>query len=135
MLPTNGLVEALAIAGTGLSALILFLAGAILFATVRAAILFEVGGVPLYLAVAVGLACLIMGVVWFWARHLRKSRSVAVLQIVVAVISGAVAFFASPDPIGKWLVVIAAVVTVANGLDKLWKAHQAYVSRHNDEHG
>lgn len=81
----------------------------------------EVRGVAVYAGLAVALGCFALGTLVCWARDYRESRFVMIMQVLIAVAAGVVGFFSATDSIARWVVVLAAAVTVANGLDKLRK--------------
>jgi hypothetical protein len=81
----------------------------------------QVGQVPVYLGLSVAIGCLSLGVALFWLRDLRSWRSVAVAQIVIAIIAGTTAFFGTDSNLSKSIGLIAAAVTVANGIKRLWE--------------
>ncbi|HEV2553230.1 MAG TPA: hypothetical protein VGV17_05680 [Bosea sp. (in: a-proteobacteria)] len=82
----------------------------------------EIAGVAVYAGVGVGLACVGLGAVMYWVRDVRKWRSVMVLQVMVGATAGVVAFFATNDFWARGIALLAAVVTVADALEKLRKA-------------
>ena len=91
-------------------------------AAVRQVLLIEVYGTPIYLALAAVICLLTAGILFFVARDIRKWRVVAVVQICVGLAGGTVGYFGASDSSSKWVIAGAAVVTIANGFDKLFKA-------------
>jgi hypothetical protein len=75
---------------------------------------------PVYLILAVVVGLAILGVVVSILRDLRKSRTVAFAQVVVAVIAGTIATFGAPTVMLQTLAVLTAAVVIANGVSKLW---------------
>jgi hypothetical protein len=78
----------------------------------------KIGQFPIYLWLAVGVACLSAGGALLWARDIRAWPSMALLQVFMGCAVGALSFLASEDAAGKWGGLIGAVVVIADGLKK-----------------
>jgi uncharacterized YccA/Bax inhibitor family protein len=89
---------------------------------IRWTLLFEVGGVRIYLALAGIVGCLVLGAVLFWYRDVRSHPLAAISQAIVGAIGGCIAVFTATDQASKWAAVAGAAVTVADGFEKLRKA-------------
>jgi hypothetical protein len=83
------------------------------------ALFLRIGEVPMYLGLSVAAVCLALGGSLFWLRDIRNWRSVAIVQILIAVIAGTVAFFGVETLLSKIIGLVAATVTVANGIKRL----------------
>jgi hypothetical protein len=79
----------------------------------------RIGGLPAYLWVGAGAACFTLGTALLWARDIRSWRSIAVLQVLLGCVVGALAWYASGDAAGKWGGIIGAIIAVADGLKNL----------------
>lgn len=101
---------------------LLLLAGGLGGLLIRQVMLFEVGGLKLYVPVGLSVACFVLGVAIWLYRDLRHSRWVAVLQIIVAVAAGVAAVVAAPEYVSKGVAIGAAAVAVADGIEKLAKS-------------
>ena len=97
--------------------------GLLILAVVAAynSLFLQVGQVPIYLWLSVGIGCLGLGMALFWLGYIRSWRSVAVAQILIAIIAGTMAFFQTDSNVSKSIGLIAAAVTVSNGFKRLWE--------------
>lgn len=100
-------------AGGAISLLIILAAS-----TAYNALFVRIGHVPVYIGLCVAFSCLILGAIVFWLRDLRGWRSVALVQIAVAASAGAFAYFSADGIGGRLIGLIAAAVTVANGIKR-----------------
>ncbi|TIM64343.1 MAG: hypothetical protein E5Y58_26860 [Mesorhizobium sp.] len=127
-LPSTGLDAAVTVgAGLGLASGIALagLGGAMLVVAVRAILVYEVRGVAIYLIASIALAILVMGAILYWLRDVQRILLAGLLQITAALVAGVVAFFSTPDPSGGWIVLIPAVIAIADGIDKLARSARA----------
>lgn len=83
----------------------------------------EVGGVAVYLALLVGIACLAVAGFIYWARDQKNSRLVVILQISVAIAGGVVGVFTAPNLVAGIVVFLGAAVAVTDGYGK-WPKNQ-----------
>jgi hypothetical protein len=79
----------------------------------------KVGGVPVYLGLAVGLGCLVLAAIVY---ALRQSRFVRCLQVLAAIAAGVADFFSANDPVVKILVILVAACAAADGIEKIRNA-------------
>jgi hypothetical protein len=111
-------IETIAV-GAGIIVIIAFylLAGALAGVVVRKVLLFEVGGLQLYVPIGLSLACLAIGTAFWLYRDVRRYW-----QVAVATAAGVVGVLAAPDYITKGVALGGAAVAVADGIEKLAKA-------------
>jgi hypothetical protein len=76
-------------------------------------------GQPVYLVVFVAMGLAALGAVFYVFRDLRKLRTVAALQVAIAVAAGTVSIFGAETLALKALAALAAMVVTANGVSKL----------------
>jgi|ERR1043166_2007750 hypothetical protein len=85
----------------------------------------HVNGIPVYVALVVGLSCLILCALTFVLRDIRNWRSVAWLQIIISVIGTIVLVFGSTLTTSSILGFAAAIFSGANGFKRLYDIDQA----------
>ncbi len=119
----TGASEAIKLAAIGVGYIgivaLLLLAGALGGLVVRQALLFEVGGLQLYVPVGLSIACFALGIAFWLYRDLRRAWQVAMVQVIVAVAAGVAAVIAAPDYFSKGVALAAAAVAVADGIEKI----------------
>jgi hypothetical protein len=88
----------------------------------------RVSGLPVYLLLLLGIAFIIGGFTLYVARDVWHWRSTAIAQTLVGAGGGVVSIlFLTAEPL-TWVAPAAALVTVANGFDKFFKAKKLEIS-------
>lgn len=132
VLPESGigmLFGLLGVAASVVSILYLVgLGGVLAFRAIQAFLSSPVLGTPLALASAAAGSLLCAGALLFIVRDVRRWRWIIVMQIVIGIGGGAYGFAYTPDVLNAWAIAAAAVVTIANGFEKLWKARSGQQS-------
>jgi hypothetical protein len=76
-------------------------------------------GRPVYLIAFVATGLCALGIAVYVLRDLRKSKTVATIQVGIAIAAGTVSTFGAETLALKALAALAALVVIANGLNKL----------------